>query len=82
MKFGLNLIHSKVFLLFVPFIFKDKDLILERKFRPIFRCITGLLKFCKSLFYKRLLWENVFLYNLALVNIRELSFPLLLWRNV
>jgi hypothetical protein len=55
MKFGLNLIRGKVFLLFVAFIFKDKDLILERKLRTIFRCITGLLRYRKSLFCKRLL---------------------------
>jgi hypothetical protein len=77
MKFGLNLIRDKVFLLFVAFIFKDKDLIPERKLGTIFRCITGVLRFRKSLLCKRLLWENVLLCNLALVNV-----PLLLQRRV
>jgi hypothetical protein len=82
MKFVWNFVHIKVFLFFVPFIFKEGNRILRGKLESVFRCITDLLRFSKSLFYKRLLWENVFLYNLALVNIRELSISLSLQRRV
>jgi hypothetical protein len=54
MKFGLNFEHVKVFLLFVPFIFKERSRILKGKLESIFRCIRVLLRFHKSLFCKRL----------------------------
>jgi hypothetical protein len=36
MKFGLNFVHIKVLLLFAPFIFKERNRILNGKLKSIF----------------------------------------------